>query len=73
MNANYTTQNNLLLSTLNIFYQKDNNIDKMLSIINELPIVYFKYYSNKIQQGWNNFEIRDNRSSKNEYARTEVL
>ena len=34
MNANYTTQNNLLLSTLNIFYQKDNNIDKMLSIIN---------------------------------------
>ncbi len=34
MNANYTTQNNLLLSTLNVFYQKDNNIDKMLSIIN---------------------------------------
>ena len=34
MNANYTTQNNLLLSTLNIFYQKDNNIDKKLSIIN---------------------------------------
>jgi hypothetical protein len=34
MNATYTTQNNLLLSTLNVFYQKDNNIDKMLSIIN---------------------------------------
>ena len=34
MNSGYTTQNNLLLNTLNTFYQKDNNIDKMLSIIN---------------------------------------
>ena len=34
MTSGYTTQNNLLLNTLNRFYQKDNNIDKMLSIIN---------------------------------------
>jgi hypothetical protein len=34
MTSGYTTQNNLLLNTLNTFYQKDNNIDKMLSIIN---------------------------------------
>tara|TARA_A100001011_G_C13869115_1_gene658203 strand:- start:79 stop:627 length:549 start_codon:yes stop_codon:yes gene_type:complete len=34
MTSGYTTQNNLLLNTLNAFYQKDNNIDKMLSIIN---------------------------------------
>ena len=30
----YSTQNNLLLDTLIEFYQKDGNIDKMLSIIN---------------------------------------
>jgi hypothetical protein len=34
MSGLYATQNNLLLTTLNDFYQKDNNIDKMLSIIN---------------------------------------
>ena len=34
MSGLYATQNNLLLNTLNDFYQKDNNIDKMLSIIN---------------------------------------
>tara|TARA_X000001036_G_scaffold384531_1_gene378558 strand:+ start:1322 stop:1870 length:549 start_codon:yes stop_codon:yes gene_type:complete len=34
MSGLYSTQNNLLLNTLNDFYQKDNNIDKMLSIIN---------------------------------------
>lgn len=34
MSGLYATQNNLLLNTLNEFYQKDNNIDKMLSIIN---------------------------------------
>ena len=34
MNAGYTTQNNLLLNSLNDFYQKDGNIDKMLTIIN---------------------------------------
>ena len=34
MNAGYITQNNLLLDSLNDFYQKDGNIDKMLTIIN---------------------------------------
>jgi len=34
MNIGYTTQNNLLLNSLNDFYQKDGNIDKMLTIIN---------------------------------------
>ena len=34
MNAGYITQNNLLLDSLNEFYQKDGNIDKMLTIIN---------------------------------------
>ena len=31
---NYNTQNDLLLSRLLIFYNKDNNLDKMLNIIN---------------------------------------
>lgn len=34
MNPGYTTQNNLLLNSLNEFYQKDGNIDKTLTIIN---------------------------------------
>tara|TARA_B100001758_G_C18386324_1_gene600339 strand:+ start:1360 stop:1908 length:549 start_codon:yes stop_codon:yes gene_type:complete len=34
MSSLYATQNNLLLNTLILFYQKDGNIDKMLSIIN---------------------------------------
>ena len=34
MSTLYATQNNLLLNTLNEFYQKEDNIDKMLSIIN---------------------------------------
>ena len=33
MNA-YSTQNDLLLNTLIDFYKKDNNLDKMLDIIN---------------------------------------
>lgn len=32
--STYSTQNSLLLSNLMKFYRKDNNIDKMLSIIN---------------------------------------
>lgn len=34
MSNSYSTQNNLLLDTLISFYKKDENIDKMLSIIN---------------------------------------
>ncbi len=30
---NYSTQNDLLLQTLLTFYQKNNNLDKMLNII----------------------------------------
>jgi len=33
MNNSYTTQNDLLLNNLIKFYQKDNNLDKMLKII----------------------------------------
>ena len=32
--SNYSTQNDLLLSNLLQFYQTDNNMDKMLGIIN---------------------------------------
>ena len=32
--ANYITQNSLLLNNLLEFYKKDNNLDKMLNIIN---------------------------------------
>jgi hypothetical protein len=34
MSSSYTTQNSLLLNKLMEFYKKDNNIDKILSIIN---------------------------------------
>ena len=33
-NSQYTTQNNLLLNTLLKFYNKDDNLSKILSIIN---------------------------------------
>ena len=37
--ASYTTQNSLLLKNLMSFYEKDNNLDRMLGIINgESPI-----------------------------------
>ena len=37
--ANYTTQNDLLMTNLMKFYEEDNNLDKMLKIINgESPI-----------------------------------
>ena len=34
MSNNYSTQNDLLLNNLLQFYQTDNNMDKMLGIIN---------------------------------------
>ena len=34
MSSNYSTQNGLLLKNLMDFYKKDNNLDKMLNIIN---------------------------------------
>ena len=34
MSNNYSTQNDLLLSNLLQFYKTDNNMDKMLGIIN---------------------------------------
>ena len=34
MSNNYSTQNDLLLNNLLLFYQTDNNMDKMLGIIN---------------------------------------
>ena len=39
MSANYTTQNDLLMTNLMKFYEEDNNLEKMLKIINgESPI-----------------------------------
>jgi len=39
MSSNYTTQNDLLMTNLMKFYEEDNNLDKMLKIINgESPI-----------------------------------
>lgn len=39
MSSNYTTQNDLLMTNLMKFYDEDNNLDKMLRIINgESPI-----------------------------------
>lgn len=39
MSSNYTTQNDLLMANLMKFYEEDNNLDKMLKIINgESPI-----------------------------------
>jgi hypothetical protein len=39
MNTNYSTQNDLLLQNLLEFYKEDDNMDKMLNIINGKSVI----------------------------------
>jgi len=68
MCANYTTQNDLLMSNLMKFYHEDNNLEKMLRIINgESPIslrIIDWFATNYAKKFFTVYEVAPNRRFK---------
>jgi hypothetical protein len=68
MSSNYTTQNDLLMNNLMKFYSEDNNMDKMLKIINgESPIslrIIDWFATNYAKKFFTVYEIGANRRFK---------
>ena len=65
MSNSYSTQNNLLLDTLISFYKKDENIDKMLSIINGQSMISLRlvdwFVTNYAKKFFVIYELGDSR------------